>query len=426
MRQDSVPHKQNYSPALLLLIASIWIHDAYAQDDFFRPEVTTLNLSDDMITWGSLGGVTVDRLGYVYVTNFGADVWRVSKSGTVKLLTDSMYEAAGNAIDLNGDLLQATHSNGNLYRISRNGEISLLVDGELNGPVGVAINRAGEIFVTNCWTNNIARIKVGGKLDIFSENGSYLCPNGLAFDLQGNLFVVSFDNTIITRITPEGEESTLATLPGVGNSHIAYFKNHLYVTQIFEHRIFQISSDGSFKVLAGDGTSGTNDGPGTQAQIAWPNGIAISRTGRLYVNTLTGEFRNRNKASQLQLKTIDLPTLSRTLERAYNSGGKTALKPAYDWYRSKYAADAKESSIIAGFSNEIIKFIGRGKIDEVIAVAELNTQLHPQAWEAWVGLGDAYAAANNRALARKYFEKALLITPESVTIESRIDELLIP
>ena len=394
----------------------------------YQPNVKTMELSKELKTWaGGIGGVAIDNLGLIYVSDFGTNVWRISQGGQVTLLTDSLYASSGNAIDQNGDLLQASHFNGALYKISRTGEITTIVEGELEGPVGVAVNSEGMIFVTNCWANNIVKINGENEVTVFSEEPEYVCPNGLTFDRQGNLYNVNFDNTVITKISPEGEASVFTTLPGIGNSHIAFSKGFFYVTQIFEHRIFKVASDGSFEVFVGDGTVGLSDGVGTEAQIPWPNGIAVHpRTNELYLNVFEGQFRNRETQTKIKVKVVELPTMLRVLQSAFETGGAEKIRPAFDQYIATYAPQATASILTGALSSALTRFIGWDQLDLALAVGELSLALTPEAWEPLVDLGDAYAARGNKAQAKIYFEKALEIKPADFRILARIEELLIP
>ncbi len=396
----------------------------FAQNRF--NSVETVELSDDLVTWGTLGGVAVDGLGYVYVSNFSSDVWRIAKDGKVKLLTDSIYSASGNAIDANGDLLQASHYNNSLYKISRTGKITTIVEGKLNAPVGVAVDNRGNIFVTNCYSNDIVKIDVEKKLSIISKHPAYNCPNGLAFDNKGNLYVVNFDNTIIIKIDSDGNSSKFTTLPGIGNSHLAFFKGYLYATQIFEHRVFRIDSYGNYEVFLGDGTTGNSDGKGTQAQVAWPNGIAVSNDGKLYVNTLDGNFRNYHEAAKLQLRVVQLPTLRSSLLEAFARGGEAALRPTYENYKAKYMSNAKDVKLVAGLVATVDRMIDWSKLDLALAIGRLGLSLYPESWEIMVAVGDVHGALKKPKLAKTFFDSALKLKPGEVHMLSRIEELLIP
>lgn len=411
------------SLANFILLAGLFVRAVGAEESDLShwPDVTTMKLSEDLETWGRLGGVAVDSIGLVYVANFGSEVWRISRSGEVKLLTDSLYGSAGNAIDNNGDLLQASHNNGSLYRISRAGMITPVVEGGLNGPVGVAVDKAGAIFVTNCWEDTVVKIDENGEITKFSEGPMYDCPNGLTFDPSGNLFVVSFDNTIVVKITPDGSATELARLPGIGNSHLAYYKGFLYVTQIHNHRIYRISQDGEYVSIVGDGKPGLEDGHGDQARLAWPNGIAVS-AGRLYVNTLDGP-RDRGQRGRMQIRSIELPTLFRTLNRTFEDGGVEAMRTGFEQYIAEYATGASEAGIVGGLENSATRFQNRGEFEKALAVAKFTVEKYPESWHAWVSLGDVQATTGDQENAKESFHKALNLEPEEIRILSRIEDL---
>lgn len=51
----------------------------------------------------------------------------------------------------------------------------------------------------------------------------------------------------------------------------------------FSHSIRRVSADGDVTTIAGDGTPGHKDGVGTAAKFFMPIGIAVDRSGNLYV-----------------------------------------------------------------------------------------------------------------------------------------------
>jgi sugar lactone lactonase YvrE len=408
--------------AVMILGGLIHSVPGWSQGTAPQVSVSTLPLTVKMPSWGRLGGVATESSGYIYVANFGSTVWQVSPTGDVREISNSMYGASGNAIDKHGDLIQANHFDGRLHRISRDGTVSLLVDGELQGPVGVAINKAGEIFVTNCWAENIAKVATDNSVSIFSSDANYSCPNGLAFDKQDNLYVVNFSNTVITRIAPDGTASTLATLPGVGNGHIAYFNNFFYVTQFLQHRIYRVGMNGDYELIAGTGESKNQDGPGLRASLAWPNGIAVSG-GNLYINTLDGKWRDRSIAGQMLVRVIELPTLFRTLEAALEHEDDQTLRIALDSYLSEYNPTLPKEAVLGSLDGAATRLLARGEPENAVRVARLATQLDSNSPTGWLALGDVYNQLDDMERAKMYYTKALELEPDNVTIRIRLDSL---
>ena len=84
----------------------------------------TLELDRELDARGNLGGMTIDRLGDLYVANFRDAVWRISPEGRVTELSRGLYGASGNAVDRRGDLYQANFFGNTISRIARTGEVT--------------------------------------------------------------------------------------------------------------------------------------------------------------------------------------------------------------------------------------------------------------------------------------------------------------
>ena len=56
----------------------------------YQPNVKTMELSKELKTGtGGIGGVAIDNLGLIYVSDFGTNVWRISQGGQCSGLTVS-------------------------------------------------------------------------------------------------------------------------------------------------------------------------------------------------------------------------------------------------------------------------------------------------------------------------------------------------
>ena len=93
-----------------------------AQPSEFADRVGTLQLDAEIDARGSLGGITVDQLGFLYVANFRDGVWRIDpETGRTEVLSRSLYGASGNAFDSQGNLYQASFLGNTITRIARDG-----------------------------------------------------------------------------------------------------------------------------------------------------------------------------------------------------------------------------------------------------------------------------------------------------------------
>jgi sugar lactone lactonase YvrE len=187
-----------------------------------------------------------------------------------------------------------------------------------NGNGGLAVDSAGNIFVSD-WDNFvIRRITPAGVVTTFAGTAGavgttdgtgaaarFSNPNGMAIDAAGNLYVADWGNHTIRRITPAGVVTTLAGTPGVpGNSNgtgvAARFAQpngvavdnagNVFVADASNHTIRRITPAGVVTTLAGQaGATGTTDGTGAAARFDTPAWLTISPSGDLFVVSAAGD-----------------------------------------------------------------------------------------------------------------------------------------
>jgi DNA-binding beta-propeller fold protein YncE len=233
----------------------------------------------------AVGGVTTDLVGNIYVADFGDFVWKITPEGEREVFASGLYGASGNAVDNGGNLLQSNFYGDSITKIDRKGQSKPFVNG-LNGPVGIAINRqTGEVFVANCRGNSIARITGDNAASTFAKSDLFKCPNGIALDREGNLYVANFRDNKILKIDSKGSVKPFVTVSERGLGHLCFCEDRLYVTAFQSHEIYEVKLDGAVKRILGSGQRGIVDGAGMKARLSFPNGIACSPwSRRLYVN----------------------------------------------------------------------------------------------------------------------------------------------
>jgi len=65
-----------------------------------------------------------------------------------------------------------------------------------------------------------------------------------------------------------------------------------------------------------------------------------------------------------------------------------------------------------------------GRNKEAVEVFRLNTQRHPDSWNAWDSLGEGFAAMNARDEALTAYKKSVELNPENENGKGRISKLL--
>lgn len=249
----------------------------------------------EVIAGHSVGGVTIDLVGNIYVADFGDIVWKITPDGKRQVFASGFYGASGNAIDKEGNLLQSNFYGDSITRIDRKGQATPIVTNGLSGPVGIAIDKqTGDLYVANCRGNSIAKIAKDGAVSSFAKSDLFKCPNGISFGPEGDLYVVNYRDNKMLKIDPKGVVTPFATVSEKGLGHLCFKEDRFYVTASQSHAVYEVTLEGTVKRLLGNGERGIVDGAGAKARLSFPNGITFHPWARrLYIN----EFVNKSTFS---------------------------------------------------------------------------------------------------------------------------------
>jgi streptogramin lyase len=146
---------------------------------------------------------------------------------------DELDVPMGLAIDGAGNLYVSDVDARNIKKIAPSGAVSVFAGktpGQFHTPYGLAVDSKGNVFVSDRGDNKIKKITSSGDVSIFSGNtaGEFNLPTGIALDSDDNLYVADYGNNKVKKITPTGQISPVADFTSPFS--IAVDKNkHLYV-----------------------------------------------------------------------------------------------------------------------------------------------------------------------------------------------------
>ncbi len=388
----------------ILRVVGVWI--AFAAGMLTAQNLTVSTVAPNID--GAVGGVAVDRLGYIYVADFRDKVWRISPWGDTEVFADGLYGASGNTVSADGRLIQSSFFGNRVYGISRSGDMEILAK-DLGGPVGVVEGANGDLFVCNCRTNEISRIDGEGQVTAFSQGKLFNCPNGITQDGEGRLFVVNFNDTSVIEIDSEGQAKLLTRIPGFGNGHIVWAGGDLYITSFRGNQVYQVGTDGFSSVAAGTGTFGEQNGPGLEATFSSPNGIAwdgIRRT--LYVNDFLIPFPKRQTdRPKSSLRALTFPSINQILNTSFTEGGMDAMEEAYREFKEKWPGQNTQVQMnVFGYT-----LLQGGQMNEALRVFELNVEAYPKAANPWDSLAEAHMKLGHKEKAIEFYRKSLELNP---------------
>ncbi len=233
------------------------------------------------------------------------------------------FTPQGIAVDTQGNAYVADSGNATVRKISAAGVVSTLAGspglrGRTDGtgaqarfgePYGVAVDRAGNVYVADTGNSNIRKITSAGVVSTLAGSGTpglvdgiglaaqFLVPFDLAVDADGNVYVCDHGSHAVRKITPAGVVTTLAGGAGPGRDdgtgRAARFQfpsgiavdaaGTVYLADTDNQALRQISPAGVVTTLAGGQGVGWVNGIGAAAKFFNPKDVAVDAAGQLVV-----------------------------------------------------------------------------------------------------------------------------------------------
>jgi len=283
-------------------------------------QVSTIN-GLPLAASSKIQSVVKDSQGNFYVSDLNAhQIKKITPDGVVSIFAGTtagfndgdgdvaqFYSPKGLAIDSQGNIYVADSRNFKIRKIDTDGQVTTIagdIKGDANGsveealfsnPVGIAIDVADNIYVTDNDVHKIKKIAFGsvstfagssqGYVDGFEDAAKFSFPHQIHFGQDGALYVAEggYKQGLsgVRKITAQGEVSTISgrVTEGHEDGSIdgALFRNpvgvatdalgHIYVADTGNYKIRKISPSGETITLAGS-SFGYEDGEANEAKFS--------------------------------------------------------------------------------------------------------------------------------------------------------------
>ena len=298
-------------------------------------------------------GIAVDRSGNIFIADAGAAcIRKVGVDGVITTVAGggkadrgdgglavnaTFSRPTGVAVDAAGNVYVADRLDYRIRRVNTAGIISTVAGGgdsfrgdgdpatsaRLYGPVSVAVDSAGRLFLTDEDNSYVFMVTPGGIIltvagqvdgggSSIGDGGpatsaSLRSPAGLAAGASGVVYVCDPGNQRVRLLTPAGQTPTLYSIQTVaGTSNFGFGgdgglgvtaqlnsparvavdgSGNLYIADTRNSRIRKLTAAGIISTVAGNGTYGFSGDGGlaTKAQISFPLGVAVDSAGNVYI-----------------------------------------------------------------------------------------------------------------------------------------------
>ncbi len=346
-------------------------------------------------------GVAVDGAGDVFIADYGNDAVREVSYGYINTLvyqpgtepTSVALTAAGGvlftAFGASYSVVAEFTPVGTVAVVAGNqvsgyaGDGGLATNAELNGPANIALDPAGNLYITDYYNNVVRKVSSGGTITTVAgspqgftgDNGPaigalLLKPTYTATGPSGETYIVDSGHNVVRKVA-NGVITTVAGTGAAGytgdngpavsatlnapRSVTVDAAGNLYISDSGNNVIREVSS-GTITTIAGNGTAGyTGDGgAATSATLNQPSGIVLDPAGSLYI----ADFAN-NVVRRITKGVIT--TFAGNGSAGYTGDGMAPTSATLSGPRD-VKLDAAGNLYIADQTNNVIRIVSGGVI----------------------------------------------------------------
>ena len=368
----------------------------------------------------SPGGVAVDAAGNLYIADANT-IRKVASDGiisTVAGIGTQGYSGDGDqatkaqlgspysvAVDPVGNIYIADYSNSRIRKVALNGIITTVagngtqgysgdggqaINAQLNGPVGVAIDAASNIYIADDFNYRLRKVSPSGVITTVAGSGGFgfAGDGGPATDAQlrlvlgvavdpstGALYAADYNR--VRKISPAGVITTAAGDGGNGDGGAAINATlaasglaldpagNLYIADSTNRRVRKVSTNGIISTVAGNGNllsyfDSGDGGPATNATLFQPSRVAADAVGNIYIS---GRYAIRKVSASGIITTI-----AGNGTQGYSGDGGSAINAQLSYpFDYGIAVDNAGNLYIADAGNQRVRKVSPSGIITTIA-----------------------------------------------------------
>ncbi|WP_161499399.1 NHL domain-containing protein [Flavipsychrobacter stenotrophus] len=289
-------------------------------------------------------GITMDAVGNMYISDYSNN--RIRKIDTSGIITTFAGNGGGYSGDggpataagidgpaelvmfgtslyvseMHSSRVRKIDAAGIITTFAGNGSSGYSGDGgpataaAISSPYGIGVDNVGNVYIPDQYTNHIRKVDTSGIITTFAGTGvaGYSGDGGAATlaeiqlvddiktDKVGNIYFCDYFNNVIRKVDTSG---IITTFAGTGSSgfygdggpasaaHIARpgglfidTSGNIYISDCDNSRIRVINTSGIISTMVGTGSAGFSGDGGLaiNAEIRWPNDMAMDSLGNFY------------------------------------------------------------------------------------------------------------------------------------------------
>ena len=265
-----------------------------------------------------------------------------------------------------------------------NGDSILATTAMLDRPLGLVVDRVGNIYFSDAYNNRVRKVDTAGIITTVAGNGNTVYngdniaavsaaindPHFIALDDSGDLYIAEYGGHRIRKVSAAGIITTIAgngvagytgdsgpaTAARINTPYgIVLDSGSIIFSDDLEEVVRKVDASGIITTIAGSHTATTlgDGGPADSAMLITPVGLVLDGAGNLYIAD----------ASHYRVRKVDkfthiITTIAGNGTLGFSGDGGLASAAAIS-QPAGLAIDAYGNMYIAAFGNQRVRFINK-------------------------------------------------------------------